>query len=129
MSLYSESMLLLDGVSVTTISSSVPVGSKKNFSLQLFSSNMVLGDSGTYSVEVSNDGLNWTTYNRLVSNTTNTNVQGDTRVASIVFVNANDNDFLFFPSDDHFDYMRVTVTVAGGSEAEYSAKLSYQSEF
>lgn len=44
--------------------------------------------TSTFSVQVSPDGTDWYDYNKLISNVTNTNVQEETRVASVSITGA-----------------------------------------
>lgn len=68
--------------------------------------------ASAFSVEVSFDGTNWVTYNKLISNATNTNAQGLTRVASFS-LSSNTVGFAsmdYGESADTFKFIRVTVT-------------------
>ena len=93
----------------TTTSAGVCVGERRNLSVQL--STGAGGGSTVFTFEVSNDSTTWTPYNRIVTNVTNTNVQTDTRVASITLA-SNANAMAFFPRD-HFNYIRCTATITG----------------
>lgn len=111
---------LLDAVVATTTSEGFNIGDRTKQSLQFICANRSSGN-GVFTVDVSNDGTNWTAYNRLTSNLANSNVQADTRVASVT-LNANGSNFAFFPEGDHFNYIRVTVTRT--TDGTYSAILS-----
>lgn len=111
---------MLDGVTATTTSEAFAVNERQNKSIQIICSGHASGN-GAFTVEISNDCTNWTAYNRLTSNVTNTNVQGDTRVATKT-LNANGSDFLFFPHGDSFAYIRITCTVT--TDGAYTAILS-----
>lgn len=68
--------------------------------------------ASAFSVEVSADGTNYVAYSKLISNATNTNVQGLTRVASFSLA---DNGVGFASMDygesaDVFKFIRVTAT-------------------
>lgn len=65
--------------------------------------------STAFSLEVSNDGTNWITYNKLISNVTNTNAQTLTRVASFSLA-ANGVAFATMSPEDGFEFARVTAT-------------------
>ncbi len=76
-------------------------------SLQFTAASITSGNC-VFTVDVSNDGSNWTAYNRLTTNATNTNAQTDTRVASIT-LNANGSSVVTLP--DPFAFYRVTAVV------------------
>lgn len=84
-------------------------------SIQFVASGITSGN-GVFTVEVSNDGVNWTTYNRLTSNATNTNAQNDTRVASLT-LSSNTSSVVILP--DPFAYYRVNLTPT--TDGVYSA--------
>ena len=73
-----------------------------------FSSTGITSGNGVLTVEVSNDGYNWTAYNRLVTNVTNTNAQTDTRVASVT-LSTNASSIVVIP--DPFAFYRVLCAV------------------
>jgi hypothetical protein len=76
-------------------------------SIQFIASGISSGN-GVFTVEVSNDGTNWTAYNRLTTNATNTNGQTDVRVASVT-INSNTSAVVTFPSNDVFTFLRVKL--------------------
>lgn len=80
-----------------------------NTSLQIIGES-ISGGNGVVTLEVSNDGENWATYNRLTSNATNTNAQQDTRVASIT-QSANGSAVVMIPETDKFCFGRVKLVV------------------
>lgn len=108
---------MLNAVTATTTSVSVPVDNAERLSIMVLSSGISSGN-GVFTVEVSNDGSNWATYNRITSNVTNTNAQTDTRVASVT-LSTNTTNFLFFPPGDTFAFMRTKVTVT--TDGTYTA--------
>lgn len=108
---------MLNAVTATTTSSGLAVNNASRLSIMILSSGISSGN-GVFTVDVSNDGSNWATYNRLTSNVTNTNAQTDTRVASLT-VSTNTTNFLFFPPGDTFAYFRTKVTRT--TDGTYSA--------
>ena len=118
MSSYSTQKLL-NGVLVTTTSDAFEVGSATGVSLQFVASAISSGN-GVFTVLVSNDGVNYIAYNRLVSNVTNTNGQTDTRVASVT-LSSNTNAVVFIPASDAFKFIKVVATVT--TDGAYSANL------
>jgi len=76
------------------------------------------GNWTAFGIDVSADGTNYVTFNKLISNATNTNAQGLTRVASI----AADNTSATATMDlkyDAFEYLKVTATRVGGAATVY----------
>jgi hypothetical protein len=115
------SVRLINAVSATTTSDGVDVSSFSKLSLQ-FSVTDVATGNGVYTVDVSNDnGTTWVPYNRLISNVTNTNVQTDTKVASVTLNTSATKAMVFIPTDDKFQMLRVTVTYT--TAGKYSAIL------
>ena len=102
-----DTVTALNGVTASSTSNAVGIGDYRQVSFQFIGASISSGN-GVFSVQLSNDGTNWTTYNRLVSNATNTNSQTDTRVASVT-VSANGASFAFKPTDDVAKYARVIV--------------------
>lgn len=120
MSRFSTKIALLDAVTADTTGDYADVSMRTKMSLQLICSGHASGN-GVFTVEVSNDGVNFVAYNRLTSNVTNTNVQTDLRIASVT-LNSNTSVMLFFPVGDHFRYIRCNVDVT--TDGTYSAILS-----
>ncbi len=77
-------------------------------SLQFVASSITSGN-GVFTVDVSNDGTNWTAYNKLTTNVTNTNAQTDTRVASVT-LSSNVSAVVSLP--EPFAFYRATVVVS-----------------
>lgn len=69
-------------------------------------------------VDVSADGTNWVTYNKIISNVTNTNAQTITRVATVACNNTTAIATLDL-SNDAFAYMRIYPTRAAGNMTMY----------
>lgn len=84
-------------------------------SLQLTAASITSGN-GVFTVDVSNDGTNWTAYNRLTTNATNTNAQTDARVASVT-LSTNTTSVVTIP--DPFAFFRVNVVIT--TDGSYSA--------
>jgi hypothetical protein len=91
------------------------LGSSAQASIQLVASGVTSGN-GVFTVEVSNDGTNWTAYNRITTNVTNTNAQTDTRVASVT-LSSNTSSIVTIP--DPYAYYRVKCVVS--VDGAYSA--------
>lgn len=91
------------------------LGSSAQASIQLVASSITSGN-GVFTVEVSNDGSNWTAYNRITTNVTNTNAQTDTRVASVT-LSSNTSSVVTIP--DPYAYYRVKCVVS--VDGAYSA--------
>ncbi len=102
--------VLLDGVTATATSKAASVDGAGRLSVMLLTSGITSGN-GVFTVEVSNDGTNFASYNRITTNVTNTNAQTDTRVASVT-LSTNTTNFLFFPPGDTFASYRVKCVVS-----------------
>lgn len=106
---------LLTGVLTTTTSLGMPIVTGMGASIQFVAASITSGN-GVFTVDVSNDGVNWIAYNRLTTNVANTNAQFDTRVASVT-LSSNTSAIVFIP--DPVVYFRVKVTVT--TDGVYSA--------
>lgn len=111
---------MLNAVTATTTSAGYDVGDRYNKSIQVFATGITSGN-GVFTVDVSNDDVNWTAYNRINSNVTNTNTQTDARVASVT-LSSNTSAMILIPDGDHFNYVRITCTRT--TDGTYSAVLS-----
>ena len=112
------SQILINEAIITTVSDPVDVSLATKLALQLKASSVASGN-GVFTIEVSNDGgVTWTAYNRLISNLANSNVQGDTKVASVT-LNSNASAMVYFPASDFIGMLRVTVTRT--TDGKYSA--------
>lgn len=94
--------------------------SKRQLKSIQFTAASITSGNGVFGVEVSNDGINWVVYNRLVSNVTNTNVQNETRVAGPT-LSSNTSQIYFFPTSDLIRFVRIFVTVT--TDGAYTATL------
>jgi hypothetical protein len=117
MSNFSSNVTALNAVTVDTVSEVIDVSMRKKLSLQLTASGIALGN-GVFTVSVSNDGTNFVTYNRLITNATKTNAQTDVGVASVT-LNSNTSVMVFFPVGDYFRYLKVSVDLT--TDGAYSA--------
>lgn len=115
--LQPQARTMLNAVTTTTTSGPLAVNDAGRLSIMVLATAVSSGN-GVYTVEISNDGSNWSAYNRLTTNATNTNAQTDARVASIT-LSTNTTNFLFFPPGDTFAFFRTKVTVT--TDGSYSA--------
>ena len=115
----------IDAKTTTFTSDPISLEGVKRATLQFIRSNHSAGN-GVFSVEVSNDGANWVTYNKLIDNVANTNAQSLTRVASSTL---SSNTSKFYTLDflmDCFKFMRVTVTVTTDGTHSAIAQVQYE---
>lgn len=98
-----------------TYSKPVPMGYLGRTSIQFIATGVSSGN-GVFTVEVSNDGSNWTAYNRLTTNVTNTNQQTDLRAASVT-LNSVSTAVVSVP--DIFAFLRVKLVPT--TDGTYSA--------
>jgi hypothetical protein len=116
---YTSHLPLLSAVTVDTTGETFDVSKRQLKSIQFICSGHTSG-SGAFTLEISNDGTNWVTYNRLISNVTNTNTQGDIRTSAPT-LSTNTSAVYFFPTSDYFTYIRATVDVT--TDGVYTALL------
>lgn len=119
MAVSEDYKVVLNAVTADTTSAGFEVGQYKKFSLQFLAASISSGN-GVFTVEISNDNVNWVAYSRLTTNATNTNAQTDTRVASVT-LSSNTSSFVFFPAGDDFRFLRVKVDMT--TDGAYSAFL------
>ncbi len=110
---------LLDAVTVDTTGDVVDVSERRLMSVQFTCADHTSGN-GVFTIEVSNDGVNFITYNRLTTNVANTNAQTDIGVGSVT-LNSNTSVIYFIRPGDHFRYIRAKVDVT--TDGTYSAVL------
>ncbi len=113
MSEFTNNQKLLDSVSTATTGTGFDTSMRKKYGVELVGT-LVKGFV-TFSFLVSNDGINFTTYNRLTSNIADTNTENDTRVASIFLTTSTTSAFILFPTSDYFRYIKADMTVTSGA--------------
>jgi hypothetical protein len=99
----------INAVTATTVSDPVIIEGAKKVSLFLTRANHSAG-STAFSVEVSLDGETWVTFNKLISNVTNTNAQTLTRVASVSLSSNTTSEVALDLNNSTYRYMRITAT-------------------
>lgn len=92
---------LLSGVITTTTGSGLFIGDRLKLAIQYIASASAVGVSHL-KIQVSNDNVNYSDYNRLISN----NAAG-TVFTTLNIGNVGGNGFIFFPAGDTFSYMRA----------------------
>jgi len=113
----------LDAVIATTTSDPFNIEGVQKMSIQILAAAITSGN-GVFKVEVSNDNVNWITFNKLIDNLVNTNAQTLVRVASAT-LSANGNKVYTLDLEhDAYKYMRVTVTRT--TDGTYSATAQAQ---
>jgi len=119
---YTDNFVALNAVTAdvaNTAATPFDVSKRQLKSIQ-FSAASISGGSGAFGVEVSNDGVNWVVYNRLIPNLTGTNSQTDAYVAAPT-LSSNTSAIYFFPTSDYFRLIRVFVDVT--TNGAYSAVI------
>lgn len=104
-------------VTVTTTSKVLNLENVKRASLQFIRANHTSGSS-TFTLEVSNDGNNWVTFNKLVDNVTNTNAQQLTRVGSVALSSNTSKVYDLDLQHGTYKFMRITATIATDGDAQ-----------
>lgn len=96
------------GKTATFTSAGQNIEALQNISLQFIAASIASGN-GVFTMDVSNDGINWVAYSMLIDNVTNTNGQTLTRVASKTL---SSNTSVVVALDAFgFKMLRVKVTV------------------
>jgi len=104
-----ELIKLLDAVTVTTTSDVVNIENAEKITLVLTRADHGSGVSA-FAVEVSLDGVTYVTFNKLISNVTNTNAETKTRVASVSLASNTSSAVDLDLENSIYRFMRVTVT-------------------
>ena len=105
-----RSIKILD---ITSTATGEPFSIEGALKVTLWTSTTIGADLGTcvLYVETSSDGINWAVYNRLISNSSNTNSQTIERVTRVAFSSTSTNHTSLSP-EDTFRWIRVK---GGGS--------------
>lgn len=98
-------------------SKGIPIVGFGRGSIQFVAASITSGNA-VFTVNVSNDGVNWTAYNRLTTNATNTNAQTDARVASVT-LSSNGTSMVFL--QDAVEFYQVVTTIT--TDGTYSANV------
>jgi len=109
MTKFTTNKNLLDAVTVDSTGEYEDISMRKQISFQFTAEDIVSGN-GVFSIEVSNDGVNFVTYNRLTTNVANTNAQTDIGVGSVT-LSSNTSAIYMMRAGDHFRYVRAAVNV------------------
>jgi len=112
-----RTITVLDGVTATDTGNAVNILGAKKITIQCICADHTSGN-GVFAVSVSDDGTNFATYNKLITNATNTNSQTQVRAASLT-LSADGSNFVSFSPEDSFKYMKVAVTVT--TDGTYTA--------
>ncbi|HEX5637380.1 MAG TPA: hypothetical protein VFY78_09865 [Gammaproteobacteria bacterium] len=110
----------IDAVTATTTSEEIVIAGAKKVSFLFTRANHTAG-STSFSVEVSLDGTTYTTYNKLISNVTNTNAQTLTRVAAVA-LGADGSAFASMDLD-HDAFYSIKVTATETTDGTHTAQV------
>lgn len=113
MSRFTTNSVLLDTITADATSAAHDVSMRHKLSVEAFLDN-ALG-SATIGFQVSNDGTNFITYNRIDSNVTDSNTQNDTRVATVTVDDTTPLAICLFPASDYFRYIKAVYTTVTGA--------------
>jgi hypothetical protein len=91
-------------------SAPLPLSNKSNTSIQLHADSLTSGNAAM-TVEVSNDGVNFVAYNRLITNVAKTNAQTDIGTNTISATASGTSYFVMIPSTDSFAYLRTKLVI------------------
>lgn len=98
---------VFNGVTATTTANPIDIKGAKKVTLLCKRADHSSGSSA-FAATVGANG-EYATYNRWISNATNTNAQTPARVASLT-LSSNTTDFLTMSPEDAFEFIKVTVT-------------------
>lgn len=115
----------LNGETASKTSDAINIEGVQKVTLQFIRSNHSAGSSA-FSVEVSNDGINWVTFNKLIDNVTNTNAQQLTRVASCSLSSNTSKVYSMDLQHDAYKYARVAVTETTDGTHTAIMQLQYE---
>ena len=116
---------IIDAKAVTTVSDPISLEGVVRATLQFIRADHTSG-SGAFSVEVSNDGANWVTFNKLIDNLANTNAQTNTRVASSTLASNTSKIYTLDLLQECYKWMRVTVTRTTDGTHSVIGALQYE---
>lgn len=118
---YTDNLTVLAATKATVTNANATVHdvSKRQLKSIQFIASTISGDNGAFGIEVSNDGINWVVYNRLITNAVGDNTKTDAYTTAPT-LSSNTSSIHFFPTSDLFRFVRVFVT-ASASAGTYSA--------
>lgn len=105
---------MLSAVSVTATSDAFDTSMRRKLSVEASLATPVIG-SGTVGFLVSNNGVNFVTYNRITTDVTDSNTQTDARVATVTIDSTTPRVIALFPEGDYFRYLKATFTAVTGA--------------
>ena len=115
----------IDAKAITFTSDPISLEGVKKATLQFIRADHSAGN-GVFSVEVSNDGVNFVTYNKLIDNLVNTNAQNLVRVASSTLSTNTSKVYTLDLENDCYKSMRVTVTRTTDGTHSAIAAVQYE---
>ena len=99
----------LNAVTATTTSDPINIEDAQRITWVFTRANHSSGSS-SFAVEVSLDGSTYVTFNKLISNATNTNAQTLTRVAAVALASNTSTEASMDLENSNYKWMRVTAT-------------------
>jgi hypothetical protein len=117
---FTDNLVALNAVTAdvaNTAATPFDVSKRQKMSIQFTCAGHSSGN-GVFGVEVSNDGVNWVVYNRLIANVAGDNTKTDAKSAAPT-LSTNTSSIYFFPEGDYFKMIRVFIDVT--TDGAYSA--------
>lgn len=105
----SKTIKFLDAVTATTTSDPVNIEGCLKMTLQFIRANHSSG-STSFAVSVSQDGVNYVTYNKLIDNVINAISEGEVRVAASSLASNTSKMYTMDLEKDTYKWMKVTAT-------------------
>lgn len=119
-----KSPTLLNATTTTATSEAIDIEGASKVTLFLQDTSLNMGTS-TYTFQVSVDGTNFVTYNRLIDNVTNTNSQNLTRVATKVFTSAGTAIYDMDIEQSAYKSLKVINTIEGNATSTVKSLIQY----
>lgn len=115
----------ISGATASTTSDPISLEGASKVTLQFTRADHSAGSSA-FAVTVSNDGINYVTYNKLIDNVTNTNAQTPTRVAGATLSSNTSKVYSMDLENDCYKWMKVAVVET--TDGTHSADVAIQYE-
>lgn len=110
----------LDAVTATTTSGAIPIAGARKVTLYMTRADHSSG-STAFSVTVSGDGTTFATFNKIIQNATNTNVQNLTRVSSVT-LSSNTTEIASLDLE-HDSAIEMKVTATETTDGTHTCKV------
>lgn len=115
----------IDAVTATTLSDAINIEGARKITLQFIRANHSAGSSA-FEVTVSNNGIDYVVFNKLIDNVTNTNAQTLTRVAGSTLSSNTSKMYTMDLDQDSYKWMKVGVVETTDGTHSAIAQIQYE---